>query len=98
MTELKLSRREAIRNLAGAAALFGLSAEAIPDEQSALPAASLLKQDAEAYWNRLRDEQFLMPGVRAFLNTGSLGVTPKPVLHAVANYMHRAAELEFSDL
>ncbi len=98
MSSVKLNRRDAIRNLAGAAALFGLSAEALSDDSTGLPADKLLAKDAEAYWNQLRDEQFLMPGGRAFLNTGSLGVAPRSVVEAVANYLHRAAELEMQDL
>lgn len=93
-----LSRREALTGLAGAAALFGLSAEAAAAGTSEMPAKSLLQRDPEAYWSRLREEQFLMPGKRAFLNTGSLGVTARPVLTAVADYLHKAAELDVGGL
>ena len=98
MDDIRLNRRDMIRSLAGAAALFGLSAKAVADKQTALPPSDLLGSDPEAFWSRLRDEQFLMPGKRAFLNTGSLGVTARPVLHAVADYLQRAAELDFDHL
>jgi selenocysteine lyase/cysteine desulfurase len=99
MTTITSSRRDLLRGLAGAAALYGLtSMEASAAEGGSLPSASLLKSDPDSYWNRLRDEQFLMPGKRAFLNTGSLGVAPRPVVKAVADYLHRAAELEVEAL
>lgn len=98
MSTLPLNRRDAIRSLAGAAALFGISAEALAADDKALPASSLLETEPEAFWERLRAEQFLMPGKRAFLNTGSLGVTARPVLKAVADYLHKAAELDVGGL
>lgn len=57
----------------------------------ALPEAAALAAEGEAYWARLRREQFLLPGWRAFLNNGSLGVAPKPVLAAVEQYLRRGA-------
>jgi len=93
-----LNRREAISRLAAAAALFGVNAEAQTGPAGALPDRSLLEADADGYWNRIRDEQFLMPVDRVFLNTGSLGVAARPVLQAVTDYLHRAAELEHAGL
>jgi len=100
VTHTMLNRREALSGLAGAAALFGLTAEASASAGATgeMPDGSLLTSDPDAYWNRLRDEQFLMPGKRAFLNTGSLGVTAHPVLEAVAGYLHKAAELDVTAL
>ena len=95
-----LNRREALSGLAGVATLFGITAESIAagTDTGDLPTHDLLRSDPEIYWNQLREEQFLMPGKRAFLNTGSLGVTARPVLEAVVNYLKKAAELEFSAL
>src|SRR5215210_5652840 len=62
-------------------------------KQTALPPASLLSRDAEAYWTRIRREQFLLPDWRAYLNNGSLGVAPKPVVQAVADEMEHGASL-----
>jgi len=98
MSFSSINRREALQGLAYSTALFGLSADAVAADSAAMPAKSLLDTDAEAFWNRLREEQFLMPGKRAFLNTGSLGVAPMPVIQAVSNYLHRAAELHVGDL
>ena len=78
--------------------MFGLSAKGISAELQELPLDSLFTADSEGYWNRLRNDQFLMPNVRVFLKTGSLGVTPRSVLNAVATYMEKAAKLHVEDL
>ncbi len=57
----------------------------------ALPPADLLKQDPELYWKRIRSEQFLLPEWRIFLNNGSLGATPKPVVTAMEEHLTRGA-------
>ena len=36
-------------------------------------------KDDDAYWTRVREEQFLLAPWRAYLNNGSLGVAPRPV-------------------
>jgi selenocysteine lyase/cysteine desulfurase len=40
---------------------------------------------------KIRDEQFYLPPWRAFLNNGSLGVAPRPVVEAVAAFLERDA-------
>ena len=89
-----MNRRHALR----AAAIFGLpwqKAFAAGSTNTApLPPESLFKQDSEAYWNRIREEQFYLPKWRAFLNNGSLGVAPKPVLAVVTDYLEKSAALE----
>ena len=76
-----------------AAALFGVPASAASGAVPPLPDRDLFLRDPEAFWKRIRDEQFLLPGWRAFLNNGSLGVAPRPVLAAVQDYLDRSAEL-----
>ena len=85
-----MNRRDLLHRSA-AAALFGLAPSL--EAARALPDTSLLDKDAEAYWKRIRDEQFLLPDWRAFLNNGSLGVAPRPVLDAVTDYLNRGAGL-----
>lgn len=74
-----------------AAALLGITPTL--RAAKALPDSSLLDKNAEEYWKRIRDEQFLLPDWRAFLNNGSLGVAPRPVLDAVTDYLARGAAL-----
>lgn len=59
----------------------------------AAPAAQLLAKDPDAYWTRVREEHFLVPKWRAYMNNGSLGIAPRPVVDAVNNYTSRAASL-----
>ena len=89
---MTINRREALLSLAGSAAVLALS-DAANAKSQPLPDSSLLSSDADAYWRRIRDDQFLMPNERAFLNTGSLGITPRPVLEAVNAYLEKAAAL-----
>ncbi len=89
---MNVSRRDALRGLGLSTALLGLPAAAA-DEATPLPSAALLKGDPDRYWARLRAEQFLLPEERAFLNTGSLGVIPRPVLAAMTDYLERSAAL-----
>src|SRR5580700_5128453 len=70
-----MNRRHALR---AGAAIFGLPwQKALFAAAPPLPADTLFKQDQEAYWKRIRDEQFYLPNWRAFLNNGSLGVAPR---------------------
>jgi hypothetical protein len=87
-----MNRRHALR---AGAAIFGLPwQKALFVAAPPLPAETLFKQDQEAYWKRIRDEQFYLPNWRAFLNNGSLGVAPRPVLAVVGDYLERSAALE----
>jgi isopenicillin-N epimerase len=87
-----MNRRHALR---ASAAIFGLPwQKALFAAAPALPDTALFNRDPEAYWKRIRDEQFYLPGWRAFLNNGSLGVAPRPVLATVGEYMERAAALQ----
>lgn len=74
------------------ATLFGLPA-APAGKAPALPPEQLFERDPEAWWKRVREEQFLLPAWRAFLNNGTLGVAPLPVVEAVSEYLRRAASL-----
>ena len=95
---MTMNRREAIRAMTYSAAVFGLPASALSTETAPLPGKSLLDGDADAYWSRVREEQFLMPGKRAFLNTGSVGVAARPVVKTVCDYLEQSAGLHMDDL
>ena len=60
---------------------------------AALPTDVVFQKDPERYWLQLRKEQFFLPETRAFMNNGSLGVVPRPVMKAVQDYMENAAAL-----
>ncbi len=62
-----------------------------------MPAAALAAENPEAYWRRVREEQFHLPGWRAFLNNGSLGIAPRPVVAAVQKYLERSAALDMDE-
>jgi len=80
------------REVLSGAALFGLPAASKAGTKP-LPDAALAGRSPEAYWRRVREEQFLLPGWRAFMNNGSLGVAPRPVVDAVSEYLNRSAGL-----
>ena len=92
-----MTRREIFKNAAVAAALFGLPAQKIAKAATPLPDGSLFDRDPEAYWTKIRDEQFLLPHWRIFLQNGSLGVAPRPVLDAVVDYLTRSAALQLEE-
>lgn len=90
---MNVNRREAFLGLVGAAGALAIPSGAPGAEPSAFPDVSILESNPDLYWRKIRDEQFLMPKARAFLNTGSLGVTPRPVIDAVSAYLENAAAL-----
>lgn len=73
-----------------AASLCGLAAA--PPART-LPDPGLRARDPEAWWKRLRQQMFYLPGWRAFLNNGSLGIVARPVLESIDDYLRRAASL-----
>lgn len=77
--------------------MLGLPAAGGEGSIPPLPPRALLAQDPERFWARIREEQFLLPGWRCFLNNGSLGVAPRRVVHAVSSYLERAAGLLMDD-
>ena len=93
-----MRRREALGAAPLAAAFFGLPATAARSGAAeARPSGSGRSAgDTEAFWNRLRREQFVLRW-RAYLNTGTLGIAPRPVLAAVGSYLERSAALDVED-
>src|SRR5438270_652392 len=81
-----LDRRNFLSSAAGIAALtaFKPLAEAqLPTVNlPQLPAASLYDRDEEAYWREIR-KQFLIPDDEVYLNNGTVGSSPMPVLKAI---------------
>jgi isopenicillin-N epimerase len=92
-------RREFLTSLAAAAAVasgggstlaqaLASSAECLADgREPALPSRSLYDQNEDAFWAALRN-QYLIPKDEVYLNNGTVGSSPYPVLKAVfASYL-----------
>ncbi|MFN7923669.1 MAG: aminotransferase class V-fold PLP-dependent enzyme [Bryobacteraceae bacterium] len=85
-----MNRRLAISHLTGVPALFAL-------RDMPLPEASLAERSPEKYWARIRKEQFYLPEQRVFMNNGSLGVAPRPVIRAVVEFLEKGAGMQMPD-
>ncbi len=68
---------------AGMAGALSLSSRLWAQAQSTpLPASTLYDQNEDAYWKQVR-KQFLIPEDEVYLNNGTCGSTPMPVLQAI---------------
>jgi len=63
---------------------------------SKLPDRSLFDQDEDAYWRELR-KQFLIPADEIYLNNGTVGSSPAPVLRAVFEGYEACEKLNEAD-
>jgi isopenicillin-N epimerase len=63
---------------------------------SKLPDRSLFDQNEEAYWHELR-QQFLIPADEVYLNNGTVGSSPAPVLRAVFEGYEKCEKLNEAD-
>jgi isopenicillin-N epimerase len=71
--------------LAGTAGALSLARDwpaLFEQEAPKLPDAALYSSDEEAYWAQLR-KQFLIPTDEVYLNNGTVGSSPMPVLRAI---------------
>jgi isopenicillin-N epimerase len=80
-----LDRRRFVSSTTGVAAAFALPGRLLAQLERApasLPDRSLLDRDENAYWAEMR-RQFLIPEDEIYLNNGTVGSSPAPVLRAV---------------
>ena len=84
-----LDRRRFLLSSAAIAAASGIPfnlaeahAAAQAEDDPPLPARELYERDEEAYWRELR-KQFLIPADEVYLNNGTVGSSPRPVLRAI---------------
>jgi selenocysteine lyase/cysteine desulfurase len=94
-------RRGFLSSVAAAAAGITLASARAVQEMAhpappALPDASLYDKDEEAYWTALR-KQFLIPEDEVYLNNGTVGSSPIPVLHAIMQCYHDSERMAQSD-
>ncbi len=78
-------RRKFLSSLAGVASAVGLAPRIdslLESEPAQLPDSALYATNEEAYWTELR-KQFLIPADEIYLNNGTVGSSPRPVLKAV---------------
>jgi isopenicillin-N epimerase len=63
---------------------------------SALPDAALYSRDQDAYWAELR-KQFLIPPDEIYLNNGTVGSSPAPVLRAIFDGYTQTEKMDQQD-
>src|SRR3982075_1685047 len=97
-----VDRRGFLSSFAGAAAVgtalsFGgeLFAQ-VAQAPSQLPDRGLYDSNEEAYWTELR-KQFLIPADEIYLNNGTVGSSPAPVLRAVFEGYEKCEQLNEAD-
>jgi selenocysteine lyase/cysteine desulfurase len=97
-----VDRRGFLSSFAGAAAVgaamnFGgeLFAQ-LAQAPGQLPDRSLYDSDEEAYWTELR-KQFLIPADEVYLNNGTVGSSPAPVLRAIFDGYNETEKMAQSD-
>lgn len=91
-TPRDIDRRSALRQMVLGGAVAGIPWSELSAPCPPLPSQELQKTDPDQYWSRIRREQFFLGESRVFLNPGSLGVVPRPVMTAFVDSMNRAAE------
>jgi len=94
-----LDRRSFLRNTASLAAGLSLPPsvlQAVSLPAPALPAQPVGDADEEAYWAQVR-RQFLIPIDEVYLNNGTVGSSPIPVLQAVFNGYKETEKMDDAD-
>src|SRR5207253_658645 len=85
--------------LAGTAGALGVVPKwhsLLEQETLKLPDSALYSSNEEAYWTELR-RQFLIPADEVYLNNGTVGSSPMPVLRAVFDGYNETEKLAQSD-
>jgi selenocysteine lyase/cysteine desulfurase len=88
------------RNFLAATTTLGLSSLAHASfrrlPELPLPATSLFQQDEERYWSDIR-KQFLIPADEVYLNNGTVGSSPRPVLNAIFDGYNKTEQMADDD-
>lgn len=80
--------RASVATAAGTLAFSGSALAELAEQAPSLPDKSLYDRDQDAYWAAVR-KQFLIPADEIYLNNGTCGSTPLPVLKAVFDAYNR---------
>ena len=94
-----LDRRSFLRSAAGVTAGLTLPPSLLPalaQPAPALPRPPLSDADEEAYWSQVR-QQFLIPADEVYLNNGTVGSSPIPVLQAVFSAYKDTEKMDQAD-
>jgi len=70
--------------------------QAAAEDDPALPPRELYGSNQEAYWSQLR-KQFLIPSDEVYLNNGTVGSSPRPVLRAILESYHETEQMAQAD-
>jgi len=79
--------------ITGLLSLRGNLLDQLQNLPAALPDHMLLDKDEDAYWAELR-KQFLIPEDEVYLNNGTVGSSPAPVLRAIFEAYHTTEKLD----
>src|SRR6185312_14575760 len=72
------------------------SVAAQAEDTPPLPPRELYDRDEDAYWRELR-KQFLIPADEVYLNNGSVGSSPRPVLRAIFEAYDKTEQMAQAD-
>ena len=92
-------RRSFLRGSASLFAALGITAQLRADLCSPpppLPSVDLFSRDEDAYWAAIR-KQFLIPADTVYLNNGTVGSSPLPVLQAIFDGYHETEKMSQED-
>jgi isopenicillin-N epimerase len=99
---MMLDRRGFLSSLVGAAGVAGTLGltpawpKLLEQAPAQLPDHALLDSNEEAYWTEMR-RQFLIPAEEVYLNNGTVGSSPAPVLRAIFDAYNDTEKMAESD-